>query len=112
VSEGTVEAHLSLLSCARCRAFVIEKQLVDVIVNARVWNLLPVLRYLTHLSRAAQAAALQGTVLLITSTNWIRVALGEQQRLQEQSARSIDLAYVLRQPDFQTVAAGAPERCD
>jgi hypothetical protein len=109
VSEGTAEAHLSLLSCSRCRAFVIEKRLVEVITNAREWNLLPVLRYLAYLSRAAQSAALQGTVLLITSTNWIRLALG-QQHLQEQSARSIDLAYVLREADVQAAGAGGSRR--
>jgi hypothetical protein len=83
VSEGTAEAHLSLLSCGRCHIFVIEKQLVDVIMNARAWSLLPVLRYVASLSLAAQAAAAQGAVLLITSTNWIRVAVGKQHVISE-----------------------------
>ena len=79
-SDGAVEASLSLVRCRDCSAFVIERRLGEVITNARTKNLQPVLRYLTALSLAAQAAATQGKVLLITSTNWIRLAV-EQQRL-------------------------------
>jgi len=79
-SEGVVEAQIALLACANCRAFVMEKRLIDVVMNARAWNLRPVLRHVAFLSRAAQQAAAEGTVLSITSTNWIRLA-NEQQRL-------------------------------
>lgn len=79
-SEGVVEAHIALLACAHCRAFVMEKRLIDVVMNARAWNLRPVLRHTAFLSRAAQQAAAHGTVLFITATNWIRLA-NEQQRL-------------------------------
>jgi hypothetical protein len=109
VSEGTLEAHIALLSCARCRIFVIEKQLVDVIMNARAWNLLPVLRYVELLSWAAQSAASQGAVLLITSTNWIRVAIN-QHRLQETHLRPVDCGYVVPENRFQTAAAFSLER--
>jgi hypothetical protein len=108
-SEGTVEAHLALLSCARCRIFVIERRLVDVIMNAREWNLLPVLRYVELLSWAAQSAASQGAVLLITSTNWIRVAIS-QHRLQEAHMPPDDFGDVVRDASFQPVATSARER--
>jgi len=79
-SEGVVEAHIALLACAHCRAFVMEKRLIDVVMNARAWNLRAVLCHTTFLSRAAQHAAAHGNVLFISSTNWIRLA-NEQQRL-------------------------------
>jgi hypothetical protein len=53
-SEGVVEAEIALLSCGHCRAFVMEKRLIDVVMNARAWNLRPVLRHIAFLSRAAQ----------------------------------------------------------
>jgi len=80
-AEGVVEARIALLACAHCRAFVMEKRLIDVVMNARTWNLKPVLRHTRWLSRAAQQAAEHGTVLFITATNWIRLA-NEQQRLE------------------------------
>jgi len=83
VSEGTAEPKLSLLSCSHCRTFVIEKPVLDVIMNARAGNLLPVLRHVAFLWRAAQSAAEEGAVLTITSTNWIRLAM-EQQRVEAQ----------------------------
>ena len=92
-SDGSVEASLSLVRCRDCRAFVIQRQLGEVIVNARIKNLQPVLRYLSALSRAAQAAAAQGKILLITSTNWIRVAV-EQQRVAEAIMAETPRAYV------------------
>ena len=88
-SGGVVAAQVSLLICCHCRAFVMEKRLIDVVMNARQWNLRPVLRHVAFLSRAAQAAAAGGSVLVITSTNWIRVAI-EQQRLDEQPAQVLD----------------------
>lgn len=88
-SEGVVEEQIALLTCKRCRAFVMEKRLIDVVLNARAWNLRPVLRHVPFLSRAAQQAAAAGTVLFITSTNWIRLA-NEQQRLDETPARAAD----------------------
>jgi len=81
-SEGIAEKQLSLLRCSRCRVFVIEKQVLDVIMNARAWNLRPVLRHVEFLSRAARSAAAQGAVLAVTSTNWMRVAI-ERQRIEE-----------------------------
>jgi hypothetical protein len=90
-SEGIVRAQVSLLACGHCRAFVMEKRLIDVVMNARAWNLRPVLRHVAFLSRAAQSAAAHGSVLVITSTNWIRVAM-EQQRVDARLARSIDAA--------------------
>lgn len=89
LSEGVAEAQLALLTCGRCQAFVIEKRLIDVVMNARVWNLRTVLRHVTFLSRAAQQAAARGTVLFITSTNWIRLA-NEQQRLDALAAAVAD----------------------
>ena len=88
-SEGIVKAQVSLLACSHCRAFVMEKRLIDVVMNARTWNLRPVLRHVGFLSRAAQSAAAHGSVLVITSTNWFRVAI-EQQRLDERVGRPID----------------------
>jgi len=79
-SQGVVETQLVLLTCRRCRAFVMEKRLIDIIANARVWNLRPVLQHVAHLSRAAQQAADDERVLLITSTNWIRLATTQQRR--------------------------------
>ncbi len=70
-----------LLPCRHCRVFVIDQQLADVIDNARTRNLTPVLQYLPWLSRATQRAAARGTVMQLTSTNWVRVALDEQLRL-------------------------------
>ncbi len=87
-SEGVVEQRISLLTCGHCRAFVIEKRLIEVVMNARQWNLRPVLQYVSFLSTAAQAAAAHGSVLVITSTNWIRVAL-EQQRLDAQTLGAV-----------------------
>jgi hypothetical protein len=69
-----------LLPCRHCRVFVIDQQLADVIDNARTWNLAPVLQYLPWLSRATQRAAAHGTVMQLTSTNWVRIAVGEQLR--------------------------------
>jgi hypothetical protein len=110
-SDGTVEAYLSLLRCSSCRAFVIERQLLDVIVNARAKNLQPVLRHLTSLSQAAQSAAARGTVLIITSTNWIRVAMG-QQRLEEQRTASSRPSYMRPHGGggFHSAAAASPGR--
>ena len=108
-SEGTVEAHLALLSCTRCRIFVIERRLLDVITNAREWNLLPVLRYVELLSWAAQSAASQGAVLLITSTNWIRVAIS-QHRLREEHLSPADFGHVVPDASLQPVATSTRER--
>jgi hypothetical protein len=105
-SEGTIGAHLALLSCTHCRIFVIEKQLLDVITNARQWNLLPVLRHVELLSWAAKSAASDGTVLLITSTNWIRVA-NNQQRLQQEQMCSVGVGDGIPELDFQVVAASS-----
>jgi hypothetical protein len=91
-SDGSVEACLSLVRCRDCRAFVIEQHLVEIITNGRTKNLQPVLRYLSPLSLAAQDAAAQGRVLLITSTNWIRVAV-EQQRLTHAVMTAMPRAY-------------------
>ena len=88
-SEGIVEVQVSLLACSHCRAFVMEKPLIDIVMNARACNLRKVLRHVAFLSRAAQFAAAHGSVLVITSTNWIRVAI-EQQRLDERVGRPID----------------------
>ena len=88
-SDGVVEAKVSLLTCSHCRAFVMEKRLIDIVMNAREWNLRPVLRHVACLSRAAQSAAAHGSVLVITSTNWICLAM-EQQRLDERPAIAID----------------------
>jgi len=73
-SEGIVNPRIALLACGRCRVFVMEKQLIDVMINARTWNLRTVLERVERLSRAAQTAAARGSVLFITSTNWIRLA--------------------------------------
>jgi hypothetical protein len=70
-----VERRRYLLRCAQCRAFVIEGQLAEVIDNARVRDVKRVLDRLPLLSRATQAAADNGSVMLLTSTNWIRVAM-------------------------------------
>ena len=80
-AEGVVEAHIALLACEHCRTFVMEKRLIDVVMNARTWNLTPVLRHTGSLSRAARQAAEHGAVLFITATNWIRLA-NEQQRVE------------------------------
>jgi hypothetical protein len=88
-SQGTGETHLLLLICGSCRVFVIEKQVVDIIANAREWNLRAVLRHIASLSLAAQTAAMQGAALLITSTNWIRLAVR-----QERAHRDSDLVGV------------------
>jgi hypothetical protein len=77
-SDGTAAADRALLSCSCCRAFVIDRRLIDLIANARTRNLGPVLRHLSPLTTAAQSAAARGSVLTITSTNWIRLALGQQ----------------------------------
>src|SRR4029077_4410206 len=105
-SDGSVEASLSLVRCRDCCAFVIERQLGEIITNARTKNLQPVLRYLTALSLAAQAAAAQGKVLLITSTNWIRVAV-EQQRLKHAIAAATPRAYARlpREDDVHPMAS-------
>ncbi len=90
-SEGTRRGRCSLLICGRCRAFVIEKRLVDVITNARVWNF-PVLRHVAFLSYATQSAAARGGVLAITTTNWIRLAI-DQERLDGRPVPATEGAY-------------------
>ena len=87
---GVVQAGIALLSCADCRAFVMEKRLIDVLSNACAWNLKPVLRHVVFLSRAARQAAAHGTVLFITSTNWIRLS-NEQQRLDVDARSALDV---------------------
>jgi hypothetical protein len=72
---GSMKRRRYLLRCAQCRAFVIDAQLADVIDNARVRHVKPVLERLPLLSRATQAAADSGSVMSLTSTNWIRVAM-------------------------------------
>jgi len=87
--EGILQQKIALLTCSRCRAFVMDKRLIDVVMNARAWNVRTVLGQVALLSRATQEAAARGSVLFITSTNWIRLA-NQQQRLDAMTAAVAD----------------------
>ena len=97
-SDGLVNAARSLFRCRACCAFVIDRRLIEVVANARAKNLQPVLRYLTALSAATRAAAWHGSVLEITSTNWIRVAT-QQRRLEAELAGTTTLGYARAERD-------------
>ena len=104
-SAGTATADRALLSCGCCRTFVIDRRLLDVIANARARNVNAVLRYLMPLTTAARSAAARGTILSITSTNWIRLALG-QPRADHAAADAGAPVYARPEADFHSAVAG------
>ena len=78
------------MRCPFCRPVILDERLYEVLTNARRRNITAVLELVPGLSLASQRTCERGELLILTSTNWVRVSLAHSQMpAQMAKARSV-----------------------
>ena len=70
-----LERERLLVRCPFCRPVILDERLFEVLANARRRNIAAVLDLVPGLSLASQRTCERGELLILTSTNWVRVSL-------------------------------------
>jgi len=74
-----LERERFLVRCPFCRPVILDERLFEVLTNARRRNIAAVLDLLPGLSLASQRTCERGELLILTSTNWVRVSMAHSQ---------------------------------